>query len=134
MNITKTMTILTRTSGKESFPGKVVCLIKYGKEWILGVNDRTKTSPKWRKQYAGLEANLDTRHAEEHAIQILRSRGDEAARLVKRVIVLRWTKDGRLGLARPCKECAEKLSTLGISPRKVHYSTEDGGMDVLAAY
>src|SRR5690606_12991933 len=105
----------------EPMPGHVGCIIRVGKRWVIGFNDRTKTSPAFIKRMPDGEIK-NTRHAEAHALQLARRAGGQ----IKRVVVLRWTKKNKLAMAKPCEHCQELLDAEGIPHGKIFYSTETG--------
>lgn len=102
-------------------PGKVVCLIQVGKQWVIAENDREKTSP--RLVHARPDGTIvKTIHAEARALKLAARIGGK----IKRVIVLRWTKGGRLSMAKPCAHCATLLSLAGVNSKKISWSNEHG--------
>jgi len=105
---------------KTSFHGKVVCIVRAGKRYVVGINDE-KTSPKWTRRMSNGDIK-SSRHAEMHALQLAERSGGK----IKEVIVLRWTKRGRLTMARPCQHCKEKLEARGVSERIIWHSNWEG--------
>lgn len=123
----------------KTYPGKVVCFMRIGNSWIKGTNDKSKTSPAWYKFWEDKNSTLYTRHAEQHALQLL-SRQLKTVTLhkhgwrIKEILVLRWTKNGELAMAKPCKHCQVNLKFAGINPRNIWYSTSDGQLENLREY
>lgn len=98
-------------------PGRVVCLILVGKSWLLGVSDKTKTSPAFVKRMPD-GALIATRHAEMHALQLAKKQKAK----VKKMLVLRFGARGNVTMARPCKHCQKNLRESGIRPSLIQYS------------
>ena len=107
--------------------GGVVCLLLAGKRWIVGWNS-PKTSPALQRSIGDGKSEKATRHAEAHALQLARRAGGK----IRAVYVLRWTKQGRLTMARPCPHCSELLWKAGVPARIVHYSDWEGKMRNMA--
>jgi len=113
----------------KALPGTTVCVIFSGKQVIVGYNDRKKTSPSWTKLYNNRPPVPSSRHAEEHAIQLLSRLGDRSIKRVKKVVVLRWNKKRQLSMARPCQFCSDKLWGIGIKQSSVLFSNEEGEIE-----
>lgn len=110
--------VATRVSPE---PGRTVCLMRVGKTWVLGQNDRQKTSPAWTRKYDNGEVR-HTRHAETHALQLAEREGGK----VTHVVVMRFNRHGGLAMAKPCRHCHEALNESGIKDRTIYYSDWDG--------
>lgn len=104
-------------------PGKVLCLIKVGNRWVVGENDQSRTSPAFMKRLSDGAITM-TQHAEARALQLARRAGGR----IKDVIVLRWTKRGKLSMAKPCAHCTEMLWKSGVKARDVRFSNWDGNI------
>jgi len=102
-------------------PGKTICLIQAGKHWVVGENNPEKTSPKLKRAMPNGHSTY-TIHAEDRALQLADRNGGK----IKRVIVLRWTKSGRLSMARPCEACEARLLEAGVKHRQISYSDWGG--------
>ena len=101
-------------------PGKVVCLIQVNKQWIIGENSE-KSSPKLERRFSNGDTTYGT-HAEDRALQLARRIGGK----IKRVLVLRWDKHGKLTMARPCAFCAARLVQENVRPRRIAWSNWEG--------
>lgn len=66
----------------------------------------------------------NTLHAEAHAVLHLLKSRRQADLIGADIYVNRYTRGGRIGLARPCSHCMELLRTVGI--RRVFYTTDEG--------
>lgn len=104
-------------------PDRTVCVMLVGKKYVVGWNDRQKTSPSWRKRMPDGELKY-TRHAEAHALQLAAREG----RRIRKVYVFRIDKRGKLAMAKPCKDCQMRLWDAGVRLRDIHYTTWDGSM------
>lgn len=67
------------------------------------------------------------KHAERAALQL----ADRIGGRIRRVVVMRWTKDGALALSKPCEACQIALYGAGVRPRDVWYSTDEGTLERL---
>ena len=65
-----------------------------------------------------------TMHAEAAAILKLLKRRKLSDLAGSEIYITRYTRGGRVGLARPCPDCSELIHSCGI--HKVHYTTDDG--------
>jgi deoxycytidylate deaminase len=65
-----------------------------------------------------------TMHAEASAVLKLLKQRRLADLAGAEIYVTRYTKGGRVGLARPCADCLQLLRSSGIS--KIHYTTNTG--------
>jgi len=102
-------------------PGKVMCLIRVGKhKWVIGFNS-DKTSPRFMKRKPDGHVT-HSQCAEMRALQLAKRAGGK----IREVIVMRWTKRGRLAMAKPCPACQEMLWIAGVRARDVMYSNGDG--------
>lgn len=68
-----------------------------------------------------------TRHAEAAAILKVLKEGRQHDLVGADIHVFRFTRGGRIGLARPCPQCSTLLRSVGIS--KVHYTTDEGATE-----
>ena len=100
--------------------GKVVCVIRAGNRYVVGVND-DKTSPGFVRKMSNGDIK-SSRHAEVHALQLAKRAGGK----IREVVVLRWTKSGRMTMARPCKHCKEQLDKYGVKDRIIKHSDWKG--------
>lgn len=100
--------------------GRVVCVIRTGKRYFIGIND-DKTSPKWQRKMSNGDVK-SSRHAEMHALQLAQRVGGK----IKEIVVLRWTKRGKLTMARPCSHCKKRFDEAGINQRIIWHSDWDG--------
>lgn len=66
-----------------------------------------------------------TMHAEASAVLKLLKQRRLADLVGSEIYVTRYTKGGRVGLARPCPDCTNLLKSVGI--RRVHYTVDGGG-------
>ena len=101
-------------------PGKTICLIQVGKRWVIGENT-PKTSPRLARRFPDGQSTYGT-HAEDRALQLASRSGGK----IRRVVVLRWTRAGRLSMARPCPYCEARLVAAGVKLRNVNYSDWSG--------
>jgi len=101
-------------TGRRPIPGKTVCLLLVGNQWIYGENDREKTSPQLEKCTPD-GAKRYTLHAEERALQLARRVGGK----IRKVLVLRWTKAGELTMARPREVSWHRSGLEGVGSRGV---------------
>lgn len=108
--VRKSMSVVSPTNGK------VMCVMRVGKKYVVGVNDQ-KTSPGFKRVMSNGDTK-HTRHAEVHALQLAKRSGGK----IKEVVVLRWTKAGRMTMAKPCIHCKEKLEEAGVPNRIIWYS------------
>lgn len=107
--------------------GNTVCLINVGNRWLIGQADRNRTSPHWEKFYENRKQVKYTRHAEAHALQL----ADRIGGKIKKLIVLRFRKDGTITMAKPCFHCQEMLKEHGIPFKIVYYSDDKGEIQCL---
>lgn len=68
------------------------------------------------------ELRTETLHAEAAAVLKLLKEGRLSTLSGAEMYVTRFTRGGRVGLARPCQACRELLQSVGIS--RVHYTTD----------
>ena len=101
-------------------PGNVVCAIQVGNRWLVGMNSK-KTSPKLRKKYSDGHLTF-THHAEARALQLVNRVGGK----IKKVIVMRWNKHGKVDMARPCLHCMRLLMEANIKSKHVWYTNQFG--------
>lgn len=101
--------------------GATVCLIKTGNRWVIGSNDRHKTSPKFKK-FLPDGSVLFTRHAEAHAIQLARRVGGR----IKKVVVIRWKKNGEMAMSEPCYNCKRLLKEAGVKNNNIYFTNDRG--------
>ena len=66
----------------------------------------------------------NTLHAEAAAILKVLKEGRLASLSGAEIYVSRFTRGGRVGLARPCVQCLELIRSCGI--RRMHYTTDEG--------
>lgn len=104
----------------------VVCHVIYGKSVYIGRNS-DKTSPRYRKVCP--DGNVSyAQHAEQHALDQLPY--DVNPRRVT-VEVFRYGAKGERRMAKPCKDCMHRLLSMGIRPRRIRFTGEDGQMQSL---
>lgn len=119
------MNIQTKISQKiKGEAGQTICIIKLQKEYIVGENNRNKTSPKWMKHFKYRD-ETHTRHAEEHALQLF-DRKKISPNKIKKVVVIRFLKNGHFGMSKPCKYCQYKFWKYGIKPEIIYFSNQEG--------
>lgn len=104
-------------------PDRTVCVMQVGNRYVVGVNDRQKTSPNWQKRMPDGELKY-TRHAEAHALQLAHRAGGR----IKKVMVFRINKRGQLAMARPCKDCQLRLWDAGVRLRDITYTNWEGDL------
>jgi cytidine deaminase len=109
--------------------GATICLIRVGKKWVIGTNDRNKTSPAFKK-FLPDGSVLFTRHAEAHAIQLAERQGGR----MKRVMVIRWKKNGEMAMAKPCYNCLSKLREKGIKDNMIYFTNETGEVQCMGRH
>lgn len=91
-------------------------IVKGGRILSTGFN-----SIRWNKK---LQKN--NIHAEESAIVKLLTERRIHDLVGADIYVTRFTKGGRVGMARPCGNCNRLIATCGI--RRVYYTTDDGNV------
>lgn len=69
-------------------------------------------------------SSLPTMHAEASAISKLLKQRRLHDLAGSEIYVSRFTKAGRVGMARPCPNCLVLIRSVGIT--KIHYTTDDG--------
>jgi hypothetical protein len=103
--------------------GQTLCLIQVGQKWISGTNDPARTSPRLERRFSNGDTTYGT-HAEDRALQLARRIGGK----IRRVLVLRWDKKGKLTMARPCFHCGSRLALAGVRPKRVAWSDWNGSI------
>lgn len=66
----------------------------------------------------------NTLHAEAAAIRRLLDQRRLADLVGSHIFVSRWTRGGRIGMARPCDACMDLIRSVGIS--RIYYTQDDG--------
>lgn len=107
--------------------GNTICLINVGNRWLIGQADRNRTSPRWKKLYENRQQVKYTRHAEAHALQLANRIGGK----IKKLIVLRFRKNGTIAMAKPCSHCQEMLIEHKIPFGIVYFSDDNGEIQCL---
>lgn len=102
-------------------PDRTICVVLVGKRYVVGWNDRQKTSPSWSKRMPDGEIKY-TRHAEAHALQLASRYGGR----IRKVYVFRIDKRGKLAMAKPCMDCQMRLWDAGVRLRDIHYTGWEG--------
>ena len=75
------------------------------------------------------ELKTETLHAEAAAVlKLLKARrlSDLSG---AEIYVTRFTRGGRVGLACPCSNCRDLLTSVGV--KRVYYTTDSGGVEIL---
>lgn len=88
----------------------------------IGINS-TRTRKEWVRFYSAVTASSDSAycgHAEMDAMRDAQP-GDVLE-------VIRWTKDGRICMAKPCVHCQNRLRRLGL---KVKFTNAEGEWEIL---
>lgn len=102
-------------SNNQSF--HVIAWIERGKSTIVGVNGSGE-KPQFRRKFKdGQECFIS--HAEMDAVSKLKEVCDNDV-----LHVMRFTKNGGISMAKPCKYCQEYLRRKGI--KKIRYTDWDG--------
>lgn len=84
----------------------------------IGING-IRSSPSFRRYYSDGDI-AECSHAEMDALQFYKY-GD-------RLEVLRWTKNGNLAMAKPCRYCMKRIKHLDV---KVRYTNSKGNWETL---
>lgn len=112
------------------YPYRLGCVAVYNKQHILSVGyNSNKTHPiqsaynKFRNFNNQNHYCPDKVHAEIHCLSLLKEYVDLDYSRISLYIV-RITRDGTKGIARPCIACMNYIKKLGI--RKIYYTTEYG--------
>ena len=113
-------------SAPRSEENRVFCLLKGSSgQWVVGRNDRSATSHRWRKSLKD-GTTLTTRHAEEHALELAQKK---KIGTLKEAVVIRISKKGKPQMSRPCRTCETKLIKAGIPKDRIFFSGWDGEIE-----
>lgn len=91
-------------------------IVKHGRILSTGFNEM-----RWNKKLR--KNNI---HAEEAAIVKLLTEKRQHDLVGADIYVTRFTKGGRVGMARPCWNCARLIATCGL--RRVYYTTDESSV------
>lgn len=107
---------IERMASRKRSSSNVVAIAWYRNSLFIGRNS-LKTSPQFKRTFPDAALSF-SRHAE---MDLLARLPRSTNHSVLTVYVMRWRKDGKLTMAKPCEACTERLVRAGIKPERIHY-------------
>lgn len=103
----------------------MIAWIPLGKAAVYGVNS-TRKSMKFRRNFPSGECGFDG-HAETICIHNALKKTQSVKG--KDLWVMRFRRNGTIGMAKPCIPCQEAIRSVGI--RRVHYTNDSGHWEIM---